>query len=76
MTTSHNFCYKVTVSSKARQDASYCPPDKREDAFMALVRCLASNPALVFNLKDDGMLSFKDPKSDHVFFIQFHKINL
>ncbi len=77
MTTSHTFAYKISVSQKARQDGSYQPPDKREDAFMALIRCLASNPAGTFELKDNQVIMFKDTKNgDHVFHIQFHNIKL
>lgn len=79
MPPSYTFAYKVTVSPKARQDKAvdpYISPDKREDAFMALVRALAGQPGIVFNLEDDQSLTFFDEKSKHNFRIQYHKIKL
>jgi hypothetical protein len=77
MPQSYTFSFKLTQLPTKNQNNTLETSlnNRREDAFMALVRAIAGNPSMFAGLKDEESRQFECPNGA-IYKIQYHEIRL
>lgn len=75
---SYSFAFKVEQQPTKGMNTTIetCRNNTRKDAYMALLRAMAGNPGMFFDLKDEETRDFIDTKTGMKYTIQAHEIRL